>query len=668
MDMVVSSTEASSLSTGTWYVMSQRSRSSYLFEDASSHTLKHTLTKPAGSATTNAGFLVRLLAADGGNYYVQNGYGNYFGTFTSSVNVPTTALGPEAQTVAKINSTDGHFYLQSSSNSVVLDGNAPSASSPATVVGYGTTVPTATGGNNDWAFYPVTLDVSWVPTASEVYTIENSKATNRGALTYEPSASTTKVWSSYKSGATALDGTNPNHQWVLYPTGTTGQYYLYNVGADKFAVPTAIAQSANNPWVFSDNAVAVSLLSQTDGTYRIKMAADPVSGTNAAVIGANSNLANPIFNYNDLGSDFTITKVTGDASAAVTNKVNKLVKNQTALTTFPQTTGWYVLQIKSKSGSASYANRYVQPTSTLYNDLYPLTFTGGVDVQPAITDATYFTRLECTSWDNNYWQMPDGRYLVGNGSNKFPTRSNTPGVVIAGYDNGNYFKTSSNYYVDPYNSSANYYIGETTTFRTQWNVYPINLTTAGLQDWKVTVTTGTSVVYDQTVSCTRSDVVGLTEVYTGGTFFLPASVTPTSGDFTMAGSQSITVDATNHTVTVNYDPNIAIVESGVSVTQGFQTAGRNEGVMLLRVTAEPFKDATNATISVSLKDGTESQISALTLYEASSASSEVLTIFKSDDMGRGTMKYTNNTGNSVKKREDTHKMAEANKAFAHYSW
>ena len=28
----------------------------------------------------------------------------------------------------------------------------------------------------------------------------------------------------------------------------------------------------------------------------------------------------------------------------------------------------------------------------------------------------------------------------------------------------------------------------------------------------------------------------------------------------------------------------------------------------------------------------------------------------------------NNRGNSVKKREDTHKMAEANKAFAHYRW
>ena len=29
---------------------------------------------------------------------------------------------------------------------------------------------------------------------------------------------------------------------------------------------------------------------------------------------------------------------------------------------------------------------------------------------------------------------------------------------------------------------------------------------------------------------------------------------------------------------------------------------------------------------------------------------------------------SNNTGSSVKKREDMHKMAEANKAFAHYRW
>jgi small subunit ribosomal protein S7 len=32
------------------------------------------------------------------------------------------------------------------------------------------------------------------------------------------------------------------------------------------------------------------------------------------------------------------------------------------------------------------------------------------------------------------------------------------------------------------------------------------------------------------------------------------------------------------------------------------------------------------------------------------------------------MDATNNRGNSIKKKEDTHRMAEANKAFAHYRW
>ena len=32
------------------------------------------------------------------------------------------------------------------------------------------------------------------------------------------------------------------------------------------------------------------------------------------------------------------------------------------------------------------------------------------------------------------------------------------------------------------------------------------------------------------------------------------------------------------------------------------------------------------------------------------------------------MDAANNLGGAVKKREDTHKMAESNKAFAHYRW
>ena len=40
----------------------------------------------------------------------------------------------------------------------------------------------------------------------------------------------------------------------------------------------------------------------------------------------------------------------------------------------------------------------------------------------------------------------------------------------------------------------------------------------------------------------------------------------------------------------------------------------------------------------------------------------------SERLAREIMDAANNTGASVKKREDTHKMAEANRAFAHYRW
>ena len=40
----------------------------------------------------------------------------------------------------------------------------------------------------------------------------------------------------------------------------------------------------------------------------------------------------------------------------------------------------------------------------------------------------------------------------------------------------------------------------------------------------------------------------------------------------------------------------------------------------------------------------------------------------SDRLAREIMDAANNTGASVKKREDTHRMAEATRAFAHYRW
>lgn len=39
-----------------------------------------------------------------------------------------------------------------------------------------------------------------------------------------------------------------------------------------------------------------------------------------------------------------------------------------------------------------------------------------------------------------------------------------------------------------------------------------------------------------------------------------------------------------------------------------------------------------------------------------------------DKLSSELMDAANNRGNAVKKREDTHKMAEANRAFSHYRW
>ena len=39
-----------------------------------------------------------------------------------------------------------------------------------------------------------------------------------------------------------------------------------------------------------------------------------------------------------------------------------------------------------------------------------------------------------------------------------------------------------------------------------------------------------------------------------------------------------------------------------------------------------------------------------------------------DNLANEIIDASNETGAAVKKREDTHRMAEANKAFAHYRW
>ncbi len=566
-------TSESSLVSGTEYLVYYvgNGDSGYMKDTGSAYTGKN------DDTPTEAAVYVFTSNGDG-TWTVQNKYtSKYWGTPTANAN---TYIGSD---------TGGSWALNFQTNGNV----APSCNGHSLTRSGSNVHPWSAGTANVNQFKICAVEeiTTITATASEVYTLNNTN-TSRGALIYNPDASTTYVWSSGKSGT--FDATAANSQWVLYPTGTDGVYYLYNVGADKFAIPTDIAQSSSNAWIFSDNAVPVTFIKQSDDTYKIQMYTAPVSGTNAAYMAVSNSYSAPIINYNDEGGNFTVTKVDGNQSTAAAAAVARLAGSQTALTAAPTESGWYAVQIKSKSGSTSYAGRYLYNRTSLYNNLYPFGFTGGVDVKPAITDPTYYTYIDVT---NGYWQAPDGRYLVLNSNNKFPIPSSGPATVEFGYNGGNYFKCGS-YYADPYNSGTNYFFGETDQFRTKYNVYPINLTTAGLVAWKVTITNASE---GTQLTCTRSDVSGLTAVYNNGTFFLPTDVTPASSDFSMDGMLSCTVDNENKTITAEYNPAISILASDVTVIQGNQTTGLgNTQQALLRVALTPFSDCTLTGVSATL--------------------------------------------------------------------
>ncbi len=607
MDISISTTEAASISEGQWYVMKNRGRNGYAFENSGS--MKNQAAAPFGYATDNAKFLVRFLNAGDGKYYLQNGLGNFWGVVPQNTAVPATALGTEKYTIGKINSTDGHFYLTSETNDIVLD--CQQNGNP--VVGWNKTIPTATGGNNDWAFYPVEFVRSWIPTISEVYTIVNNTSSNNGALIYNPE-NPKYVWSSSKNST--FDANNANCQWVFVPTGTAKHYYIYNVGVGKFAVPVTGGTYNGYCWAFSSDAVAVKLVKQVDGTYKI------FSVTGEIIMSVSNNYIGPIINYNDAGGNFTITKVDGDQSTAATAAFNKLVDNKTVASAVPASgsDGWYVIRIKTHG---TYADKYVFPAASEINysgTYYPLTFEHGANVRPAIDDATYYTRISNEN-GNYYWQMPNGKYLYGH-NNKFPISTTTKSNFAMDYTNGSGFRMwGSSRYAVPYLLSSLYFIGETSSSgNAYYDIYPIDLTAAGLTAWQVLCDNAPD---NAQITCSRNDVSGLTAVYKNGFFFLPTGVTPESSDFNLDEATNVDVDASAHTVTFTYDPSLAIVADGVTVEQGWQTAGRDSEVMLLKVTAAPFKAATNTTLTVSLKDGSESNISTLKLYEANSNSPEI---------------------------------------------
>lgn len=561
-------------STNTWYVIKNN------------HALDGTYYRGAifetpgalyhdGSVATPSGtnYLFRLEDAGDGKYYVQTAYGNYWTDFTDKAQVGTRTPinGKEKITIAKIDDTDGHFYFQSSTTSVVLDANGlASGVSSGNVVGWSTTVPTSTGGNKDWGIYEVTL-TDYVPTASEIYTINNTNA-SRGALTYAPEqdGDTKWVWSSGKSGA-AFSASYDNHRWIIYPTGTTGQYYLYNVGAQKFAVPEkggTYDDGNSYTWAFSSNAVAVTLNRQSDGTYKF------ITATGSVYLAVSNAYTGPIINYNDVGGNFTLTKV-DTASDTVTTQLNtavgNLIQNQTALSALPEGTGWYGIRIKTDS---YYPDRFVYAFDSDVDSTYALGYNDGM-LRPAIGNVTYYVKLRQTD-DGYYLQLPNGKYIQNNGH---PRSGTGESKILMTYDeNGFVMKgTASGYYYAPDVQSGKSVIGGYNTIYTYYDIYPINLTTAGLTAWQVTVDASAT---STQLTCSRDDVSGLATVYNNGYIFLPTSVTPTASDFTVTGSAGgvtdvVEVDTEAKTLTVkNYYTVITDYLTANNVQEAYNNRGK----------------------------------------------------------------------------------------------
>ena len=484
-------------------------------------------------------------AGEADKYYVKTAYGNYWTDFTheTQIGTRTPINGKEKITIAKINNTDGHFYFQSEKLGVVMDANGlGSGVASGSVVGWNDTAPSATGGNNDWGIYEVSI-TDFAPTASEIYTLNNTNP-DRGALMYAPAVGGSKwVWVGGLNGAASFDANNTQFQWIFYPTGTNGQYYLYNVRYQKFIVPVTGGVYSGYSWAFSSDAVPVSLAAQSDGTYKI------YSSTGSKYISVSTAYTGPVIDYNDTGAQFTLTKV-ADASDAVTTQltaaVGKLIDSQDNLTEAISSDGWYAFRVQASTLDPSFAGNYLYTLDNKYNDIYALGHISDISLRPAINDAKYYFYVR-KSGSYYYIKLPNGQSLAYD--NGFPASNASGSTVDIQYRDGGYFRfVSSGRYADAY---SNNFVGETgTADRTKYDIYPIDLEDAGLTAWSVTIN---GII--TTLTCTRDDISGLSTVYNNGYFFLPTGVTPSASDFSGTGL-TVEVDAENKVITAYHYQNL----------------------------------------------------------------------------------------------------------------
>ncbi|MBP5594079.1 MAG: hypothetical protein J6Y02_01765 [Pseudobutyrivibrio sp.] len=600
-----------------WYVMTQTKENAYggvletpIWNSSTGSAIKRAPTSVTTTTLTGdlahqaETYMVRFISAGEGLYKIQFADG----TFVTSM-LTTGTRNTNAESFAFYNTQSGSTTFGWNKGSKAgnrVDNNGADA----TIVYWESGENTATEGNNVWFIYPVSFS-DFAPDASKVYTFNNTN-TSRGAMMYYPTGSSKYVWSSGKGNA-AFVSSEANCQWIIKPTGTSGQYYLYNIGAQKFAIPSAATSTAS--WIFSSNAVPVTLAMQSDGSYKF------ITASGSVYCAVSNGFDGPIINYNDVGGNFTISKV-GDTSSDVTTQVttaaNKLIDNQTSLSADISSEGWYAIKIKSRDSKAGYANNYLYTLVSEYNSgntYYPLAHASAFKLRPAIDDATYYFRIN-KSGDKYIWQMPNGKYLINN-AGKYPqsTVSETYCNYIKYNQENGYFHfriryIDGGYYYDYYADAYDDFIGETgTADRTKYEIYPINLTTAGLTAWQVIIDATSTATQ---VTCSRSDVSGLSTVYNNGYIFLPTGVTPAGSDFSVSDDEgtSFGIDSSSKTITAaNYTTLIDNYLSSNNVSTNVGNAGKagyplatNENAVALSSLLETISGGTkNATVYNNLK-------------------------------------------------------------------
>ena len=103
--------------------------------------------------------------------------------------------------------------------------------------------------------------------------------------------------------------------------------------------------------------------------------------------------------------------------------------------------------------------------------------------------------------------------------------------------------------------------------------------------------------------------------------------------------------------------------TGGNAVELFETAVKN-ATPLVEVRARRVGGATYQ-VPVEVRSDRSQALAIRWIINSSRSRSEKSMI---DRLGAELIDASSNKGNSVKKREDTHKMADANKAFAHYRW